>query len=171
MALKPSIQATVKRESIFSKKLARDAGGRTRARDGAPRLCISLSHLRISSSHRCISLSQQRDSCSYAREQLIHEKVVRLSEKPYHFCKSPTTFPPLQLSHHWDSLSRHWDSLSHHSLQLSRQGLTGSVPVSPEDTRKIRIWEIAVCFPDSYDSSLTTITGMRSGKQTIRPVG
>jgi hypothetical protein len=161
----------VKRESIFSKILTRDAGGRARARDGPSRLCISLSHLRSSASHRCISLSQQRDSCSCTREQLIHEKVVPLSEKPYHFCKSPTTFPPLQLSHHWDSLSRHWDSLSHHSLQLSRQGLTGSVPVSPEDTRKIRIWEIAVCFPDSYDSSLTTITGMRSGKQTIRPVG
>ena len=168
----------MKRESIFRKLLTRDAGGRARARDNSSRLYISLSHLRISSSQRCISLSRQRDSCSCAREQLIHEKVVPLSEKSYHFCKSPTTFPPLQLSHHWDSLSRHWDSLSrhwdslsHHSLQLSRQGLTGSVPVSPEDTRKIRIWEIAVCFPDSYDSSLTTITGMRSGKQTIRPVG
>ena len=92
MALKPSIQATVKRESIFSKKLARDAGGRTRARDGAPRLCISLSHLRISSSQRCISSSQQRDSCSCAWEQLIHEKVVPLSEKSYHFLKSRTTF-------------------------------------------------------------------------------
>ena len=151
-------------KAFFRKLLARGAGGRARARDGPTRLCISLSHLRISSSQRCISLSQQRDSSSCTREQLIHEKVVPLSEKPYHFCKSPTTFPPLQLSHHWDSLS-------HHSLQLSRQGLTGSVPVSPEDTRKIRIWEIAVCFPDSYDSSLTTITGMRSGKQTIRPVG
>ena len=104
---------SVKRESIFSKKLSPDAGERARARDGAPRLCISLSHLRISSSQRCISLSQQRDSCSYAREQLIHEKVVPLSEKPYHFSKTPTTFPPLQLSRHWDSLSRYW-------LQLSR---------------------------------------------------
>ena len=114
MALKPSIQATVKRESIFSKKLARDAGGRTRARDGAPRLCISLSHLRI-------SLSQQRDSCSCAWEQLIHEKVVPLSEKSYHFWKSPTTFPPLQLSRHWLQLSHHWLQLSHHWLQLSRK--------------------------------------------------
>ena len=59
---------SVKRESIFSKKLSLDAGERARARDGAPRLCISLSHLRISS-------SQLRDSCSCAREQLIHEKV------------------------------------------------------------------------------------------------
>ena len=48
---------SVKRESIFSKKLSRDAGERARARDGAPRLCISLSHLRISS-------SQLRDSLS-----------------------------------------------------------------------------------------------------------
>ena len=116
MALKPSIQATVKRESIFSKKLARDAGGRTRARDGAPRLCISLSHLRI-------SLSQQRDSCSCAWEQLIHEKVVPLSEKSYHFWKSPTTFPPLQLSRHWLQLSHHWLQLSHHWLQLSHHWL------------------------------------------------
>ena len=90
---------SVKRESIFSKKLARDAGGRAWARDGPSRLCISLSHLRISLSHlrisssqRCISSSQQRDSCSCAWEQLIHEKVVPLSEKSYHFWKSPTTF-------------------------------------------------------------------------------
>ena len=76
---------SVKRESIFSKKLSLDAGERARARDGAPRLCISLSHLRISS-------SQQRDSCSCAWEQLIHEKVVPLSEKWYHFWKSRTTF-------------------------------------------------------------------------------
>ena len=109
---KPSIQATVKRESIFSKKLARDAGGRTRARDGAPRLCISLSHLRI-------SLSQQRDSCSCAWEQLIHVKVVPLSEKSYHFWKSPTTFPPLQLSHRWLQLSHHWLQLSRKREQLS----------------------------------------------------
>jgi hypothetical protein len=34
---------SVKRESIFSKKLSLDAGERARARDGAPRLCISLS--------------------------------------------------------------------------------------------------------------------------------
>lgn len=126
MALKPSIQATVKRESIFSKKLARDAGGRTRARDGAPRLCISLSHLRISLSHlrisssqRCISSSQQRDSSSCAWEQLIHEKVVPLSEKSYHFWKSPTTFPPLQLSRHWLQLSHHWLQLSRKREQLS----------------------------------------------------
>ena len=118
-------------KAFFRKLLTRDAGVRARARDSTSRLCISLSHLCISSSQRCISLSQQRDSCSCTREQLIHEKVVPLSEKSYHFCKSPTTFPPLQLSRHWDSLSRHWDSLSHHSLQLSRQGLTGSVPVSP----------------------------------------
>ena len=112
---------SVKRESIFSKKLSLDAGERARARDGAPRLCISLSHLRISSSHRCISLSQQRDSCSCAREQLIHEKVVPLSEKSYHFCKSPTTFPPLQLSRHWLQLSRMREQLSDTREQLSRQ--------------------------------------------------
>ena len=103
---------SVKRESIFSKKLSPDAGERARARDGAPRLCISLSHLRISS-------SQLRDSCSRAREQLIHEKVVPLSEKSYHFWKSPTTFPPLQLSRHWLQLSHHWLQLSRKREQLS----------------------------------------------------
>ncbi len=103
---------SVKRESIFSKKLSLDAGERARARDGAPRLCISLSHLRISS-------SQLRDSCSCAREQLIHEKVVPLSEKSYHFCKTPTTFPPLQLSRHWLQLSRMREQLSHTQEQLS----------------------------------------------------
>ncbi len=110
---------SVKRESIFSKKLARDASGRAWARDGPSRLCISLSHLRISLSQRCISLSQQRDSCSCAREQLIHEKVVPLSEKSYHFWKSPTTFPPLQLSRHWLQLSHHWLQLSRKLEQLS----------------------------------------------------
>ena len=103
---------SVKRESIFSKKLSLDAGERARARDGAPRLCISLSHLRISS-------SQLRDSCSCAREQLIHEKVVPLSEKSYHFWKNPTTFPPLQLSHRWLQLSHHWLQLSRKREQLS----------------------------------------------------
>jgi hypothetical protein len=110
---------SVKRESIFSKKLARGAGGRAWARDGPSRLCISLSHLRISSSQRCISSSQQRDSCSCAWEQLIHEKVVPLSEKSYHFWKSPTTFPPLQLSRHWLQLSRMRVQLSHTQEQLS----------------------------------------------------
>ena len=128
MALKPCIQATVKRESIFP-KTSRTRRRRAHGRETAPsRLCISLSHLRISSSHRCISLSQQRDSCSCAREQLIHEKVVPLSEKSYHFWKSRTTFPPLQLSHHWDSLSRHWDKLIQKREQLKKSAVPPSTP-------------------------------------------